>query len=85
MIRCLEDHNVQINVEKSEFLVQSVKYLGHVGSCHGISPNSDKTKAIIEAPIPENVNQLKAYLGLINYYNKFLIVGRIKGFISVAS
>lgn len=72
VIQRLENHNVQINVEKSEFLVQSVKYLGHVVSCHGISPNSDKTKAIVEAPVPENVSQLKAYLGLINYYNKFL-------------
>ncbi len=74
VIRRLESHNVQINFEKSEFLVhvQSVKYLGHVVSCNGISPNEEKTKAIVDAPIPENVSQLKAYLGLINYYNKFL-------------
>lgn len=37
-----------------------------------ISPNADKTKAILEAPVPENVNQMRAYLGLVNYYNKFL-------------
>lgn len=71
VIRRLEQHNIQMNVSKSQFLVQSVKYLGHVISCDGITPNSDKTKAITEAPVPENVSQLKAYLGLVNYYNRF--------------
>lgn len=31
-----------------------------------------KVKAIMDAPTPANVTELKAYLGLLNYYNKFL-------------
>lgn len=66
VIRRLEYHNVQIDEDRSEFLVQSVKYLGHEVSCRGISPNPEKTRAIVDAPIPRNVSQLKAYLGLLN-------------------
>ena len=38
----------------------------------GVHPIQDKVRAIQEAPAPKNVNELKAYLGLLNYYYKFL-------------
>ena len=68
----LHNHNVHINLEKCEFLVQSVKYLGHTVSILGISPNPEKVKAITEAPVPVNVSQLQSYLGLLNYYGRFI-------------
>lgn len=39
---------------------------------HGLQPVGRKVKAIVEAPSPSNVSELKAYLGLLNYYGKFL-------------
>ena len=50
----------------------SVTYLRHKIDSEGVHPTQDKVKAIQEAPAPENVNELKAYLGLLNYYHKFL-------------
>ena len=38
----------------------------------GLHPIKNKTLAIVEAPCPSNPKQLKAYLGLITYYAKFL-------------
>ena len=38
----------------------------------GLHPMPDKVKAILEAPEPTNVTELKSYLGLLNYYGKFL-------------
>lgn len=38
----------------------------------GLHPAEKKVKAIMDAPSPTNVTELKAYLGLLNYYNKFL-------------
>lgn len=32
----------------------------------------EKVEAILQAPRPENVSQLRSYLGLVNYYHKFL-------------
>ncbi|RXN14561.1 putative protein K02A2.6-like protein [Labeo rohita] len=48
-----------------------VEYLGHQVDAQGLHPTGTKVKAIEEAPEPRNVTELKAYLGLLNYY-KFL-------------
>lgn len=71
-INRFKEFNVRIKIEKCEFFKESVKYLGHIISIHGIQPNPEKVKAIVEAPSPKDVSQLKSYLGLINYYAKFL-------------
>ena len=44
-------------------------YLGHILDANGLHPAPDKLKA---APNPQNVTELKAYLGLLTYYSKFL-------------
>lgn len=52
--------------------VTEVEYLGHKISGDGISPNPRKLDAIKRAPKPENITQLRAYLGLVNFYSKFV-------------
>ncbi|CAC5416981.1 unnamed protein product [Mytilus coruscus] len=49
-----------------------VVYLGHRIDQHGIYPVERKVKAITEAPEPKHDTELKYYLGMINYYNRFL-------------
>lgn len=68
----LNDHHVQINLKKCRFLVKSVSYLGHVLSHGEIRPNPEKVKAITNARAPRNVKELQSYLGLLNYYGKFI-------------
>ena len=68
----LKKFNVKVNLEKCQFIVQEVKYLGHVLSSEGIKPNSEKIKAILKAPIPHNVTQLKSFVGMVMFYSKFL-------------
>ena len=53
-------------------MVPAVKYLGHIIDAKGLHPAADKLKAVREAPTPQNVTELKAYLGLLSYYSKFL-------------
>ena len=50
----------------------SVEYLGHKVSADGLQPLQSKTDAIVRAPEPQNVQQLRSYLGLLNYYSKFI-------------
>eukprot|EP00731_Ephydatia_muelleri_P000099 Em0001g99a len=38
----------------------------------GISPTKEKRRAIVDAPVPEDISQLKSFWGLVNYYAKFL-------------
>lgn len=72
VLKRLNDHNVKIRFDKCKFLQPSVKYLGHILSKNGISPTQDKIEAIVRAPAPKDKQQLQAYLGLLNYYNRFL-------------
>ena len=57
---------------KCVFMEPQVTYLGHSVSKEGIQPMEDKVEAITNAPPPRNVSELKSYLGMINYYQKFL-------------
>ena len=51
---------------------ESVQYLGCVVDAQGLHAAPDKIRAITDAPSPKNQQQLRAFLGLVNYYGKFL-------------
>ncbi len=53
-------------------MLPQVEYLGHQISGKGLQPTEDKVRTITDAPTPKYVTQLKSYLGLLNYYGKFL-------------
>ena len=53
-------------------MLSSVEYFGHVIDSVGLHPTQAKVKAIKEAPNPKNVAELCSFMGLINYYGKFL-------------
>ena len=57
---------------KCAFMLPSVEYLGHKITAEGLQPTDEKIRAIRDAPAPRNVSQLKSFLGLVNYYGKFL-------------
>ena len=67
-----ETYNVRLNAQKCLFFSEEVKYLGHILSAEGIRPVQDKVEAIQKAPRPSNVTELKSFLGLVNYYGKFV-------------
>ena len=72
MLGRLEKAGLRARKEKCQFFVPSVTYLGHKIDAEGLYPLPDKVQAIQEAPTPRNVQELKAYLGLLTYYSKFL-------------
>ena len=43
-----------------------------LGSKKGLQPTNDKIRAIRDAPVPQNASQLLSFLGMVNYYGKFL-------------
>lgn len=68
----LQDYGVQINVEKSEFGVSSLTFLGHTVSPTGVTPLTTKCEAIQQFPKPSTQRQLKQFLGMVNYYHRFI-------------
>ncbi|XP_051962904.1 uncharacterized protein K02A2.6-like [Xyrauchen texanus] len=68
----LEKCGLRVKREKSEFFKTSLEYLGHVIDASGLHKSPDKLRAIAETPAPVNVNQLRSFLGLVNYYARFV-------------
>ena len=68
----LQDAGLRLNKKKCNFLVPSVTYLGYRIDSEGLHPTDEKLKAVQQAPTPTSVTELKAYLGLLTYYGRFL-------------
>lgn len=68
----LQKAGLRLKKSKCSFFKEEVEYLGYKIDANGIHPTQDKLEAIKFAPPPENVTQLKSYLGLLSYYGKFL-------------
>ena len=68
----LEKYNLRLKKEKCVFNVPSVDYLGYRISALGLQPLPKKIIAIQEAPAPSNGQELRAFLGLVNYYGRFI-------------
>ena len=64
--------NLRLKKSKCFFLQHSIEYLGHIISEKGIQPTEEKVRAIKEMPSPRNVGELRSFLGILNYYGKFL-------------
>ena len=72
VLRRLQEHGVRLKREKCSFYQESVQYLGHHISAEGVHTTKDKTRAILDAPEPKNIQELRSFLGLLNYYAKFI-------------
>lgn len=72
VLKRLKKAGLRLHRNKCVFLQEQVEYLGHRINAEGLHPVQSKVRAIEEAPPPTTVTELKAFLGLLNYYNKFL-------------
>lgn len=61
-----------INPTKCLFGVESLEFLGHHIDSHSIHPLDSKVSAIKDFPIPNSIKQLQRFLGMINYYRRFI-------------
>ena len=72
VFRRLIDHGLVIRLEKCLFGVSSLEFLGHQVSKNGSSPTQAKVKVIQTFPQPSTVKGLQEFLGMINFYHRFL-------------
>ncbi|KAK2707033.1 hypothetical protein QYM36_014902 [Artemia franciscana] len=68
----LRDFGIRLNPDKCEFFADKVEYFGFVLSAKGIEPNPRKVEAVMNMPRPRNRNELLSFLGMVNYYRKFI-------------
>lgn len=68
----LRKAGLKIKLSKCTFLKKEVEYLGHIVTEHGMKPDPKKQLVIQNYPVPENVDQVRSFLGLAGYYRKFV-------------
>ncbi|XP_045445754.1 uncharacterized protein K02A2.6-like [Melitaea cinxia] len=64
--------NIKINKDKTVLMSSQLEYCGHVIDKEGVHKTPEHVRAILEAPQPNNVKELRSFLGTINFYHKFL-------------
>ncbi len=72
VLRRLDKAGVRLKRKKCEFMLPSIEYLGHRISAKGFQQTDSKIKALKHAPVPNIVSRPKSFLGLLNYYGKFV-------------
>jgi RNase H-like domain found in reverse transcriptase/Reverse transcriptase (RNA-dependent DNA polymerase)/Integrase core domain/Integrase zinc binding domain len=63
---------LKINPDKCKFLLPEVKFLGHIINAEGIRTDDSKIEAIKNFERPKCVKHVRSFLGLANYYRKFI-------------
>jgi hypothetical protein len=72
VLQALSDNKLYANFEKCAFNNPEVEYLGHVVSAEGIKPDPKKVQAVLQWPQPANKKELRSFLGLTQYFRKFI-------------
>ena len=68
----LKSANLSMKKSKHSFFSKEIQYLGHIFSATGILPLPAKTHAIQNMKLPTTPKQVRAFLGLVGYYRKFI-------------
>ena len=61
-----------MNGKKCELGVERLEFLGHHVTTSGILPMAERVAPIVDFPEPNRKDELQRFLGMMNYYNRFL-------------
>jgi hypothetical protein len=79
VLPCLRENKLYGKLSKCSFFQREIHYLGHIISDKGISVDPEKVKAIMEWPVPKNAHEVRSFMGLAIYYQRF-----VEGFSKIA-
>lgn len=68
----LREYGLKLSPEKCKFFQTTVKYLGHIVSEKGIETDPEKIASLKTWPKPNNLKELRTFLGLCGYYRRFI-------------
>ena len=69
----LREHKLYAKISKCEFGKRKVEFLGDFVSEEGIAMDPDKVKAIVDWKPPTNLIDLRSFMGLANYYRRYIL------------
>ena len=68
----LRDVNITLNWAKCKIGMTELEFFGYLVSEKGIGPTENRVKAVVDAREPENIHELRSFLGLVNYSARFI-------------
>ena len=68
VLRRLHEAGLKVNAAKPFFCTHEIEYLGYILTRGGIKPQQQKVQAILALNLPNNVKELRHFLGMVQYY-----------------
>lgn len=68
----IKRHNLQFHIKKCTFYAKEIEFLGFLVSPGLVRPNPRKVRAILDYPEPSTLKKVQGFLGMANYYRKFI-------------
>jgi len=72
VLRRLEENDLFVKPKKCKWKVREVKFLGVVIGPKGVEMQKEKVEGVLSWPAPKNVKEVQKFLGLTNYYRRFI-------------
>jgi len=72
VLRRLEENDLFVKPEKCKWKVREVEFLGVVISPKGVEMQKKKVERVLNWPVPRNIKEVQKFLGLTNYYRRFI-------------
>ena len=80
VLQTLREKKLYAKLSKCDFWLKEVSFLGHIMSSEGIRVDPTKIEAIVNWKPPQNITDVRSFLGLAGYYRRFM-----RGFFVIAS
>ena len=72
VLSCLRENKLYGKLSKCSFFQKEIHYIGHSIFDEGISVDPEKVKAIMEWPVLKNSHEVRSFMGLASYYQRFV-------------
>ena len=73
MLKKLQQKHLPVKLSKCEFYKHKIAFLSYLVSEKGLALDPVKIQSIEEWPRPQNIKEVQLFMGLANYYHKFIL------------
>jgi hypothetical protein len=72
VLQTLRESHFYANPKKCDFMKEEISFLGHRVSANGLKVDPEKVRAVADWKVPRDVHGVRSFLGLANYFRRFL-------------